>query len=138
MSKAIGDYSFYKKLFTEGEINRENAISELQIVFEYDYEILLPVSVLYCVVGTKFKRNPRNPQIYRYFQQRYGLRLVDSESAWSHNIDHILQHNYTNIATPTLADMEVRTIIQNDQNIKFLLTYQKEKYADLFQQVQTF
>ncbi len=138
MSKAIGDYSFYKKLFIEGEIGRENAISELQIVHEYNYEILLPISVLYCVVGTRFKRNPRNPQIYRYFQKVYGLRLVDSESTWSRNINNLFQHNYANIATPTLADMEVRNIIHNDPEIKFLLTYQKEKYIDLFQQVQTF
>lgn len=138
MAKAIGDCSFYRRLFTEGAIDRQIAITELRIVHSYDYEILLPYSVLYCVVGTSFKRNPNNPAIFNRLKAKYGLTLVQSQKDWPENISSLFNHSYGQIATPTLADMEVRTLIMNDPEITFLLSYDREKYADLFHQIQTF
>lgn len=138
MAKAIGDCSFYRRLFTEGAIDRQTTVTELQIVHSYGYEILLPYSVLYCVIGTSFKRNVNNLVIFSQVKVKYGLTLVQSEKDWSKNIDILFNHSYGQIATPTLADMEVRTFIKNDPEISFLLTYDKEKYADLFYQIQTF
>lgn len=138
MAKAIGDCSFYRRLFTEGTIGRQTAVTELQIVHSYGYEILLPYSVLYCIVGTSFKRNANNPTIYNQLKVRYSLTLVQSEQNWPENINSLFNHDFGKIATPTLADMEVRTFIKNDPDITFLLSYDKEKYADLFHQIQTF
>lgn len=138
MAKAIGDCSFYRRLFENGSIGRLETITELQIVHAYNYEILLPYSVLYCVVGTSFKRNHNNPETYNTFVKKYGLKLVECEQMWARNIDRLFQRNYGQIATPTLADMEVRSLIKRDMDIEFLLTYEKLKYADLFHQIQTF
>lgn len=138
MAKAIGDCSFYRRLFTEGAIDRQTAVTELQIVHSYGYEILLPYSVLYCIIGTSFKRNANNPTIFNQLKVKYGLTLVQSEKDWSENIDTLFNHSYGQIATPTLADMEVRTFIKRDSEISFLLSYDKEKYADFFPQIQTF
>lgn len=138
MAKAIGDCSFYKRLFTQGEQGREIALTELQIVHAYNHDILLPISVLYCIVGTRFKRNNNNPALYNSLVNKYNLVLVDSEHSWPQCVDSLFQHSYGQIATPTLADLEVRSLIQSDSDIEYLLTYQKEKYSDLFHQVQTF
>lgn len=138
MAKAIGDCSFYKRLFTQGAQGRETAVTELLIVHSYNYDILLPISVLYCIVGTRFKRNSNNPALYNSLVNKYNLVLVDSEHSWLQCVDNLFQHSYGQIATPTLADLEVRSLIQSDSDIEYLLTYQKEKYSDLFHQVQTF
>lgn len=138
MDKAIGDCSFFRRLFTENGLDRDVAVTELQIVHSYNYEILLPITVLYCVVGTGFKRNPKNPLILKTIVKKYGLVLIDDEISWPQSIDSMFQHTYGQIATPMLADMEVRSLIQKNSEITFLLTYQKEKYADLFHQIQTF
>lgn len=138
MDKAIGDFSFFRRLFTENEPDRDVAVTELQIVHSYNYEILLPIAVLYCVVGTGFKRNPNNPEILKKIVKKYGLVLIDDESSWLKSIDSLFQHTYGQVATPMLVDMEVRSLIQKNSDISFLLTYQKEKYADLFHQIHTF
>ena len=138
MVKAIGDCSFYRRLFTKDSDVRRTAFTELQIVHAYGYDLLLPYSVLYCILGTSFKRNASNPSIYNKIKVKYDLTIVQSEKDWSKNIESLFNHSYGQIATPTLADMEVRTLIVNDPEIRFLLSYEKEKYADLFHQIQTF
>lgn len=138
MAKAIGDSSFYRRLFTEGSIGRQTAVTELQIVHAYGYDILLPYSVLYCIIGTGFKRNVKNPAFFNKLKEKYGLILVLAEEDWQNNIDSLFNRTYGQIATLTLSDMEVRTFIKNDPDITFLLSYNKEKYADLFHQIQTF
>ena len=138
MAKAIGDSSFFKRLFTESDPNRAVAIDEIGILKAYGYTILLPFSVLYCVLGTSFKRDLRNLNNYNSFIRNYPITLVCMETTWGQNINKLMNHRFGSVATPTLADMEVRTIIMNDADIDFLLTYEKNKYADLYQQVQSF
>lgn len=138
MAKAIGDCSFFKRLFTESDPSRDEAIDEIGILKAFGYTILLPYPVLYCVMGTRFKKDLRNINNYNSFISNYPISLVCSESSWGKNINMLMSHGYGSVATPTLADMEVRTIILNDPEIDFLLTYEKNKYADLYQQVQSF
>jgi len=138
MAKAIIDYSFFKSLFDPDERNKADAVIELKIVNSYKYEILLPISVLYCTMNTRFKRKSYTLETLKELLLEYKLILINKEKCWSQSIDDIFQHNYGQIATPTLSEMEVRSIIQDDKEIDFLLTYKREKYSDLFKQVKTF